>query len=498
MYYKPDISANPDFGNPNIEQKPILAWLAIGGLILFSIAGIASGAGSLFRPGYVLFSFLVGVFLYLRYPVTYIGFTWWSWFITPLLSRMIDMRSGFDESRFILVAPFVVSLITIHSCFKYLPRVYREGALPFALALLGVFYGYLIGLVNTSPVNATRALLDWLTPITFGLHLFISWRIYPQHRDNFMRVFLWGVLFTGVYGVFQYLVAPEWDRFWLISTKLTSMGDPAPLKIRVWSTMASPGPFAVMMMAGLILLFNTRSPLGMPAAAAGYLSFLLSMVRVMWGCWALGVFSMLTSMRPKMQMRLVISALILSICVVPLSTMEPFGDVISQRLMSFTNLENDNSAQVRQKIYEDGLNAALTNVLGNGIGNTFIFDEKEGKWISVVVDSGIIETFITLGWIGGIPYIAGLMLLLFKVLQVEEIRFDSFIASSRAIGIGCVLGIPIFTIMIGFSGLFMWGFLAICLAGQKYYQQQIASQRFYQINNSQTPSLPGHQDIPEI
>ncbi|BAZ07650.1 glucose-6-phosphate isomerase [Calothrix sp. NIES-3974] len=493
MVYKSVISTTSSFEEENLEKQPVLAWLAIGALILFSIAGIASGAGSLFRPGYVLLSFAVGAFLYLRYPIMYIGFAWWSWFVTPLLSRMIDLRAGFDDTRFILVAPFAVSLITLHGCLKYLPRAYREGGLPFALGLLGLFYGFLVGLIHTSPINAVRSLLDWLTPVSFSLYLFTNWRNYPKYRDNFQRVFLWAVLLTGIYGVIQYLVAPEWDRFWLISTKLGSMGEPEPLKIRVWSTMASPGPFAVMMMSGLLLLFNTRSPLGIPAAAVGYLSFLLSMVRVMWGCWLFAVISMFTSIRPKMQMRLIISALIIGMCVVPLSTMEPFGDVITDRLESFTNLERDNSAQVRQKIYEDGLNAALSNVLGSGIGNTFVFDEKENRWISIVVDSGIIDTFITLGWLGAIPYVSGLFLLLIKVLQIEEIRFDPFIASSRAIGIGCVLGIPIFTIMIGLSGMFMWGFLAIALAGQKYYQQyyqqsyQEYYQQYYFQQTSQTP-----------
>ncbi len=495
MFYKPVIPTNSNFADNNLEKQPVIAWVAIGALILFSIAGIASGVGSIFRLGYILLSFAVGILLYLRYPITYIGFTWWLWFITPFISRVIDFRSGFDESRLILVTPFLVTLLTLHGCYKHLPRAYREGALPFILALLGVFYGFLIGLVNSSPVNAARALLDWLTPISFATYLFINWRNYPQYRENFQRVFLWGVLITGIYGVIQYLIAPEWDRFWLISTELGSMGNPEPLGIRVWSTMASPGPFAVMMMSGLLILFNTRSPLGVPAAAAGYLSFLLSMVRVMWGCWIIAVFSMFASMRPKMQMRLIISALLIAICVVPLSTMEPFGDTISDRLETFTNLENDNSAQVRQKIYEEGLNSAMSNVLGNGVGNTFVFDETEGKWITIVIDSGILDTFFTLGWIGAIPYVAGLFLLLIKVIQIEEIRLDPFLASSRSIAIGCVFGIPIFSIMIGFSGILMWSFLAIALAGHKYYQQQKISYQQQLYNYENQHLFPGLDDL---
>ncbi|GJD18552.1 unknown protein [Rivularia sp. IAM M-261] len=453
------------------EPNPLVAWLAIGALILFCVIAIGAGAASLFKPGYIALTFLVGVFIYIRHPVLYIGFTWWIWFITPLISRLIDWRSVFDESRLLLISQYLVTLITLHTVFKNLPKSYRQGGLPFILAFVGVGYGYLIGLIKTSPFTAARGLLDWLIPISFSFYLFTTWRNYPQYRQNIQRVFLWGVLITGVYGVIQYLIAPEWDKYWLISTKLTSMGDPEPLKIRVWSTMASPGPFACMMMSGLLLLFNNKGFLIMPAAGAGYLAFLLSMARTMWGAWAVGLLAMITSMRPRLQMRLMVTVLIMVFCVLPLSTMEPFSDAINSRLQSFTNLENDDSARVRQKIYEDGLNRALTNSLGNGIGNTFMVDER-GILVPIVVDSGILDTFFTLGWFGALPYTCGLVLILVKMLQLPDLRRDPFMASCRAISIACITSLPIGSTMLGFSGMFLWGFAALALAGHKSHEQQ--------------------------
>ncbi|MEA5571600.1 O-antigen ligase family protein [Calothrix sp. UHCC 0171] len=472
MTYRQSIPGNPHIGNIDTEQQPILAWLAISALVLFTAVCLIGGIGSIFRPAYILLSFAVGVLLYARYPTFYLGFTWWMWFVTPFVSRVIDFRTAFDESRLLLVAPYLVTLITLYGCLKNLPRSYREGGLPFVLALIGVSYGFLMGMVNTSAFTAARAMLDWLTPISFAFYLFINWRNYPRYRQVIQTTFVWGVLVTGVYGIYQYIVAPEWDKFWLISTKLASMGNPAPFQIRVWSTMHSPGPFAVMMMAGLLLLLNGKGFLNFPAAGAGYLAFLLSMVRVMWGCWVVGLLAMFTSIRPKLQMRLIITMLIMALCVIPLSTMEPFADAINDRLQTFSNLEKDDSTQVRQKIYENGLNSALSNVLGNGIGNTFIVN-KEGKLESIVVDSGILETFITLGWFGAVIYVGGLVLLLLKVLQATELQYDTFLAAARAIGFGCVIGIPIFSIMLGNSGMIMWSFLAIALAGHKYYQHQL-------------------------
>jgi hypothetical protein len=460
---------------PQESQQPLLAWIVILLFVLFTTVCISIGAGSILRPAYIVLSFAIAIFLYLRYPTFYIGFTWWIWFLTPLISRLIDYRSTFDESRLILLSQYLVALVPLHTLLKDLPKSYRQGGLPFILAFMGVFYGFMIGLVKTSPMTAGRSVLDWLIPIPFGFYLFVNWRNYPQYRQSIERTFLWGVLVMGAYGVVQYLVAPEWDRFWLISTKLTSFGDPEPLALRVWSTQSSPGPFAVTMMTGLLLLLNGKGLLSFAAAGAGYLSFLLTMVRTLWGCWLVGLLTMLTSLKPRLQMRLIITILVMAVCVVPLVTMEPFAGAINARLQTLSNLEKDDSARVRQKIYEDGITKAMTNGLGNGIGNTFVVD-KDGILRPIVIDSGFLEMFFTLGWFGAIPYLGGLILLLYQVLQYSEFRFDSFMAASRAIGISCFAALPGGSAMLGLSGMVLWSFLALAMAAHKYYQHQRTTQ----------------------
>ncbi|GAB1544291.1 hypothetical protein NUACC21_69670 [Scytonema sp. NUACC21] len=480
MFQRQPIS-NPYPVVNNTKQHPTLyAWLAIGALILFTVAGIAVRAASIMRPGYIVISFAVALLLYFRYPALYVGFTFWMWFITPLVSRLIDYYSGsFDESRLILVSQYLVSFITMYS-FKDLPKEARTGGLPFILAFIGVIYGFLIGLIKTSPVTAARSLLDWLVPISFSFYFIVNWQNYPEYRKSIQRAFLWGVLVTGVYGVIQYLIAPEWDRFWLIGTKITSFGDPEPLKIRLWSTMASPGPFAVMMMAGLLLLFTSSGPLVIPTAAFGYLSFLLALVRTLWGCWLVGLLTMITAIKPKLQMRLMVTILVMTLCVVPLTTMEPFSEAINSRLQTLTALDKDDSANVRKKIYEDGLSKAMTNYLGNGIGNTFVVDD-DGKLLPIVIDSGILETFFTIGWLGAFPYLGGIVMLLLRVFQYTEYRFDSFMAASRAVAFGCFIALPGGSAMLAFSGMLLWGFLAIVMAGHKYYKNQQHLNNFHQI-----------------
>lgn len=448
--------------------EPPLAWTAILALVLFTTLCIFSGATAVLRNSYIALSLAVGLFLYLQYPILYIGFTWWMWFVTPFVTRLVDLKSGFDPSRLMLIAPYLITLFSLHTFLKYLPKSLNQGGLPFVLAFLGVFYGSLIGLIKTNPITAVRGVFDWLPPIVFAFFLFIKWREYPQYRQVIQRTFIWGVLVMGAYGVWQFIVAPEWDVFWLIETDLKSMGDPEPLGLRVWSTMASPAPFGAVMMAGLLLLLTHSHYLNIPATAAGYLAFLLTSVRTLWGAWLVGLVTLFGSLKARSQMRLVVVILLMVLCVAPLTTIEPFSETISERFETFSNLEKDDSAQVRQKIYEEGLNKALTNGLGNGVGNTFVVNEK-GILEPIVIDSGFLDTFFTLGWFGAVFYLGGMLLLVYQIFQFPECRFDSFMAASRGIGIGMISTLAGNSGMLGVAGMVLWGFLGIALAGHNYY-----------------------------
>ncbi|ARV57696.1 glucose-6-phosphate isomerase [Nostocales cyanobacterium HT-58-2] len=471
------------------EQSQFLGWLVIGAFILFTLACYVASTG-LLRQAFPAAAFLVGVFLYVRCPALYIGYTWWIWFLIAFIRRLVDFKSGWVDPSPMLLAPFLVTLITAATFVRYLPKAIRMGGLPFVLAFLAVFYAFLIGLVNYQPILVVRTMLDWISPLFFGFHLFVNWRYYPQYRKTIQTVFLWCVFLTGIYGVVQFLIAPEWDRFWLIKTKLTSFGEPEPLKIRVWSTMHSPGPFAVSMMAGLLLLFSDKSALRIPASAAGYLAFLLSMARAAWGGWVVGLLSLLTNLKPKLQMRLILTILIMALCVVPLATIEPFGSMITERFESFSNLEKDQSYQDRSENYERNITIALSNILGNGIGGTWIID-KDGKLIQIVLDSGILDTFFALGWFGALPYLGGLILLLFKVYQGSEARSDSFANASRSISLAIVFQLVFSSLMISLSGVILWGFLGLAMAAKKYHQHQRFSSEI--VNNGYsfpTPRLP--------
>lgn len=449
----------------NFGLQPPLAWMAILGLIFFSVICILAHAGSILRYAFPAGACAVGVFLYFRYPVLYLGFTWWIWFLTPLVRRLIDYRSGWQEPNPVLLAPFLVTLVTFVTFVRHLPKSYHQGSLPFVLACTGVFYSFFVGIVNTTPTAVIVPLLNWLTPILFGFHLFVNWRDYPNYRQNIQRTFFWGVLLTGAYGVVQYLVAPEWDRFWMIKTELLTFGTPERFGIRVFSTMNSPGPFAFVMMAGLLLLLNGEGALRFPASGVGYLAFLLSLVRSAWVGWLVGFITLVTSLKAHLQMRLIITILVMGLCVLPLTTMQPFSSVIQARIESLSKPKDDVSYNARSETYDRSLNLALSQGVGVGLGSI-------DRYNNLILDSGVLEMLFTLGWLGTIPYISGIVLLLFNLWQSSNGRFDPFVGAARAISTGAIVQIVFGNMLLGISGMVFWGFLGIGMAGIKYYQHQ--------------------------
>jgi len=454
-------SPRPQFG-----LQPTLAWTAMLGFVGFSLLCLLAHAGGLLRLAYPAGALLVGLFLFRRYPVLYLGFAWWLAFLTPFVRRLIDVQSGWVDPSPVLLAPFLVMMLTGLTFVQHLPRYLRQDGLPFILSAAGVLYGFLVGLVKYPPTAVVVPLLNWLAPILFGFHLFVNWRSYPAYRQNLGRVFLWGVLVTGAYGVVQYLVAPEWDRFWLINSKSIAFGTPEPLGMRVFSTMNSPGPFATVMMAGLLLLFSNQSTLRFAAVGVGYLSFLLSLVRSSWLGWAVGVVMYIPSLKPRLQMRLIVTILVMAVCVIPLVNMQPFSGAIAARLQTFSNTQNDVSYNQRLEGYGQILGDALAEIPGNGLGFVLANDSLGSN------DSGVLSMLFNLGWLGTIPYLGGMILLFFSLFRGTEGQSDPFMSASRAISLGVFAQIGLGSSTLALSGVVMWSFAGIALAAQRFYRHQ--------------------------
>jgi len=214
------------------------------------------------------------------------------------------------------------------------------------------------------------------------------------------------------------------------------------------------------MMASLLLLLSNQGALRVPAAIAGYLAFLLSVVRAAWGGWLVGFVFFFTAIKAHFQVRLLIIILIISICIYPLTTIPPFSAVIGSRFQSLSNVKEDRSFNERSEIYTKNIDKAVSEVIGRGLGG-----EK-------LNDAGILEVLFTLGWFGFIPYMGGVFLLLFSLFQYTEVRFDNFMNAARAGSLSILVTLPATNTLVLLPGVTFWGFAGMVMAAHKYYQHQ--------------------------
>lgn len=441
------------------------AWAAILALVLLTSLG-AFGIGSkLLNLLFPATASIIGGFLYFRYPILYNGFSWWIWFLVAFVRRLIDSQVGYTDSSPILLTPHLVMGYTFITLFKQLPSSYRKGSLPFILAFVGVLYGFCIALINRTVPIAVISMLDWLIPISYGFHLFVNWRNYPNYRQNLQNVFVWGALIMGAYGIYQYLIAPDWDMAWLINSKMITANGyhdkegAGPMAIRVFSTMHSIEPFSTVLTGALLILLSTRSWIQFPASAIGYLSLLLTMMRSAWIGWFAGLLMLFSTLKAKFQIRLILTFLVIIMCLLPLATMDEFSENIGNRLQTLSNVQEDDSATGRQKGFEASIGPALTSFVGQGIS-------RESQ------DNTLLVLMFNLGWVGTLPYLGGIAVIVTKLFGSTEGRHDPFLGSARAIVVSVLVRILVNNIAFGVSSVLLWGFLGIGMAAVQYHQHQ--------------------------
>lgn len=449
--------------------RPVL--IVAGSLLLLTgllVLPLWSGSVAVLRYAVPVLALVQGAVLYRWYPVAFIGYAWWLWFLTPFLRRVVDYQAGWQDPNYLMLTPFAVSILAALSLVRYRHQMRERANYPFVLVLCGLAYAYGIGVLKEGPYAASYDLLQWIVPVFFGLHIALSWRDYPALRRCVQRTFLWGVVLMGVYAVLQFYVLPAWDAYWIVQSEIGSVGPAKPLAVRIFSTMNSPMPYAATAMAGLLLLFTLRTGTHLLAAAPGYAGFLLSLVRSAWGGWLVGLGMMALWASGRMRMRLVGILLLGTLLVAPVVTVPEISDALGKRFGTFTNLEEDLSFNARMTLYRKATLAALTNPVGRGLGSAGTAQKvKQGQ--AQPTDSGLIFMPAQLGWLGVLPYLAGLVLLVQLAWRGRRYSRDVFADVSLAIALGILAQLLFSNALTGVSGVVGWCFLGLSIASYRYH-----------------------------
>lgn len=338
------------------------------------------------------------------------------WAIGPEVRRVADWAEGsFQPVTMLSLAPLLATSAFIIPILKRVRRI--NPRLRTALILLGatVIYGLVVGLAH----NGLASIFDLAS---YVLPIFVLLYIVSRPTDASDRDF-WIVSFTNLaiivasYGWIQFLLAPAWDVFWMNHAPMASIGRPEPLKIRVFSTLNSPGPAGMFLAAALAPMFLERRWRG----ATGWVGVLLvasalavTLVRSSWLMLMVTVIVYILLSSGKDRWRKTLTVASLGLTLFTLIPLLPGGSDISSRVQTFGDLKKDNSANARSEFATDFIPTLLSTPFGLGLGTVGLGSKIDnqgqlGQYANF--DNGFYAIFITFGLLGGMVVFASLWLL---------------------------------------------------------------------------------------
>jgi hypothetical protein len=116
--------------------------------------------------------------------------------------------------------------------------------------------------------------------------------------------------------------------------------------------------------------------------------------------------------------------------------------------------------------YRQRLNEATTEPFGGGIGALDAAERNAPSTLLGARDSALIDMLVSLGWFGAALYSGSIMLLLLTV--VRGVGKDTFAVACSACLVGLVAQFALGSTMLGATGIALWGFAGLALAGRKF------------------------------
>ena len=383
--------------------------------------------------------------------------------LAPFLRRVVDSHAGYNASGIMLVGPLLALAIPAIELPKALVSRRRDFSVyaPYGILLLCTLYGWLLSSFQGRIIEAGTETLRTIIPMLYAMYLIQRDDDCEEILQGAARAFLVVSPIMGVYGIFQYLNPPEWDRYWMIYSQMNSIGLPEAMKIRIFSTMNSPASFAMFATCGIMIFsFCRRGWIPFLLVIPIGIALLLSAVRTAWIVLAICVIfcSVFNATRKR--------AMMLTLCLFGAAAvallLTPFGDMIGDRLATLSgDPAQDGSGHERLREYIYLYSNMDQYLFGKGMGSV-LKDIKLGN-----IDGQFIESAAALGiFVGNIQVIC----ILWAVVQgLTKIRPNE--QAIRLVAAGMVLSyvlvLPLLIVTTGEIAFMFWMFVGILPLSRK-------------------------------
>jgi hypothetical protein len=455
-----------------VSSADLGAWALVGAFSVYVAIALAGGGGRALTLTYPLGCLAVALFAYVRSPATYIGFIFWTWILTPFLRRVFDLQFGFHPASLLLVGPVLATMVSGFTLLRRAQSLRSTTFVPFVLAIAALFYSFVVGLIQQPFIAATYDLMNWGAPLLFGLHLALEWRRFPRMRSVVTNVVLWGVLATAAYGLIQFVDPPAWDRVWVINSEMSSIGVPVPFLIRVFSTLNAPGPYAVFLIFGVLIGLPAPQRWKFLALALGLTALLLTKTRSAWGAFLIGALVLQFRQPLRNLPRQWIALAVVLLLAAPAITHPRVLRAVSGRAASLSKIEEDRSYNDRLVITQFVVQRLKHNVVGEGLGqlgSAGKLQVSNGRKISVTaLDSGVLEIFSVMGWMGGTLFTFALFGVLIPIARERRKGRDPIANGAAAAAIAIMIAALFGNVFNGVSGVMFWSAVGLATAGRSY------------------------------
>ena len=462
---------------PSRRAQSARVSLVVAGFVAGILLLILVRQAAVLRMGFPLASLGLGIWLYRRAGfATYAAYSWWLWFLVPALRRLVDFQAGrWDPENPMSLAPFMVSAVALFTVARRVPELRRQQLWSWVVAAGCVGYGYFVGVLRNGVLPATHSLIAWFIPLMFGLAIALEWRKYPECAAAIGRAFLWGTLLLSAYAVVQFVAPPSWDRLWVESSGMRSIGMALPYQLRVFSLMNGPASFAVFLLAAIYLMFAQRGAWRIIALVISVVALMLTLVRSAWLALPIGLLVYLLAL-PLRSIQRTLGVVAMAVLLLwgipqllPREVGGPVVQTIRDRALTLGSIGQDLSYSQRSSFVDQMSDVVLDDPLGHGLGSTGVSSTlgESGAGIKDF-DSGIFAVLYSLGWFAGAGLLVAATAIVLLSLGRREARADLTAKAARATLIATFalsLGGNIFE---GVAAVVFWSFAGLVFAAGQW------------------------------
>ena len=433
--------------------------------LLLPIALYIGNVAPLGRLLYPTCNVALAGYLFARRSPWYTGHCLLVFCFVSLARRLIDAQAGWDPANPVLLTPYLCCAFTAISFVSYWYRPQPRFIGPVLVILCCIAYGLLLAIVHERTVAGLADLLKWSVGPLFAVHVLANREQLPQVR----RILEAGLVYAGAaiagYGIYQYISPPSWDVDWVngvLDLGMTSVGQPEPFSLRVFSTLNSPGSLGAILSTAIIVAGKRSLPIAIPTISLMVVALALCQYRAIWAATVLAVLMIVVSRPSVLNPANILAVLAMGAALSSTALIPAMREAVLQRASSLTALQGDESLEDRLTQYR-GLAHDEGLIAGVGLGRNGAVRQLDGL-PPVVIDSGLIDIWESMGVVLGTVFLGAIGCLLAPLfigrsMQPYDIAFD------RAIAVATFAQLPMGSVHIGELGFCGWLFLALGIAG---------------------------------